>query len=58
MHMTYKQDLYKDKQKEIYNLFLEYLVPVMDNIDHPASIEEQKQNLDDYANEKNLYKDV
>ena len=36
--MKYKQDLYKTKEKEIYDLFLEYLVPVMADIEHPASI--------------------
>ena len=30
----------------------------MENIDHPAFIEEWKQNLDTAAYEKNLYKDV
>ena len=39
MHIIYKQDLYKNKEKEIDYLFLEYLVPVMYNIDHPALIE-------------------
>ena len=39
MHMTYKQDFYKDKQKEIDDLFLEYLVPAMEDIEHPALIE-------------------
>ena len=39
MYLIYKQDLYKDKQKEIDELFIEYLAPIMDNIDHPALIE-------------------
>ena len=39
MHFIYKQDFYKDEQKEIYELFIEYLVPIMENIDHPALIE-------------------
>ena len=29
MHMTYKQDFCKTKEKEIYYLFLGYLAPVM-----------------------------
>ena len=29
LHMTYKQEFYKTKQSEIYDLFLEYIVPVM-----------------------------
>ena len=42
MHLTYKQDLYKDKQTEIYERFIEYLVPIMENIDYPALIGEWK----------------
>ena len=45
MHLINKQDFYKDKQKEIYTLFIEELVPVMDNLDHPPSIEEWKKIL-------------
>ena len=30
MHLLYQQDFYKDKQKEIYKLFIEKLVPIMD----------------------------
>ena len=52
MHMIKKQDLYKNKEKEIYDLFLEYLVTVMENIDHPALIEEWKRNLDTAAYDK------
>ena len=52
MHMTYKQDLYKTKEKEIYYLFLEYLVTVMEDIEHPTFIEEWTQNLDAAAHEK------
>ena len=39
MHMTYKQYFYKTNEKKIYDLFLEYLVPVMEDIEHPAFIE-------------------
>ena len=34
MHMTYKQDFYKTKQRYIYYLFLEYLAPVMKYLEH------------------------
>ena len=54
--MTYKQDFYKTKEKEIYDLFLEYLVPVMEDIEHPALIEEWIQNIDAAAYEKNPHK--
>ena len=40
MHMIYKQDFYKNKEKEIDDLLLEYLVLVMYNLEHPALIEE------------------
>ena len=43
--MTYKQDFYKNKEKEIYDLFPEYLVPVMENLEHPELIEEWRQNI-------------
>ena len=56
--MIYKQDFYKNKDKEIDDLFLEYLVTIMDDLDHPPLIEERKQNIDDAAYEKKLYKDV
>ena len=58
MHIIYKQDFYNNKESEIYDLFVEYLVPIMENIDHPELIEELKQNLDAAAYEKNLYKYV
>ena len=52
MYLIYKQDFYIDKQKGIYKLFIEYLVPIMDDIDHPALIEEWKQKFDAAAYEK------
>ena len=38
-------------------MFIEYLVTIMDDLDHPASIEEWKQNIDAAAFEK-LNQDV
>ena len=55
--MTYKQDFYKTKQKEIDDLFLEYLVPVTKYIEYHAFIKEWIQNLDAAAYKKNLNKD-
>ena len=40
MHLIYKQDFYKDKQKEIDELFIEHLVPIMYDLDNPALNEE------------------
>ena len=39
MHFNYKKDYYEDKLNNIDNLFIEYLVPIMVNIDHPSLIE-------------------
>ena len=50
--MTYKQDFYKTKQKEIDDLFLEYLVPVTKDIEYHAFIKEWIQNLDAAAYKK------
>ena len=55
--MTYKKDFYKTKQSEIDDLFLEYLVSVMKDLEHPAFMEEFIQNLDAAAYENNLHKD-
>ena len=52
MHMIYKQDFHMNKEKEIYDLFLEYIVLIMENLHHPALIVELKQNIDATAYEK------
>ena len=52
MHMTYKEDFYKTKQIEIDDFFLEYLVPVMKDLEHTALIKECIQHLDVDAYEK------
>ena len=52
IHMIYKKYLYNNKEKKIYNLFLECLVPVMGDLDHPAFIEEWEKNLDTTDYEK------
>ena len=57
MHLIYKQDYYEDKQKEIYDLFIDYLVPIMHNLDHPEFVEEQKETFDADAYENNLKQD-
>ena len=53
--MIYKEDLYKNKDKEIHESFIEYLVTNLVDLDHPAFIEEWKQNLDTAAYKKILY---
>ena len=39
MHMKFKQDFYKTKDKEIYDFFLEYIFPEMEDIENLAFIE-------------------
>ena len=39
-------------EREIDYLFLEHLVPVIDDIDHPIFIEELKENIDAAAHEE------
>ena len=58
IHSLYQQDLYEDKQKEIDNLFIEYIFPIMGNLDHPALIKELKQNIDADAYEEKINQDV
>ena len=38
MHMTYKKDFYKTKGEEIYDLFLEYIVAITEDLEHPSFI--------------------
>ena len=46
IHFIYKQDYYEDKLKEIDDLFIEYRVPTMDDIDRPLLLEEWGENVD------------
>ena len=39
-------------------MFLEYLVTIMDDLEHPALIEELKQNFDADAYEEYINKDI
>ena len=58
MHLIYKEDFYKDKQKEIYKLFIQYPLPIMGYLDHSALIADRKENIDTVAYGKNLNQDV
>ena len=58
LNFIYKQNFYHDKQNEIDILFDEYNVPLLDDLDHPALIEEWKQNLDAAFYEKNSNKGI
>ena len=57
MHIIYKQYFYKNRKKETHDLFLEYIVTVMDDLDHLYFIEESKKILM-MLSMKNQYKDV
>ena len=39
LHFIYQQDLYRDKQKVMYDIFIEYLVSIMHYLYHPELIE-------------------
>ena len=52
MYLIYKIYLYHDKQYELDTLFIEYHVPLFEDIDNPVLIGEWKQNLDAAAYEK------
>ena len=58
MHMIYNKDFYKNKDKEIHQSFIKYLVTNLDDLDHPVLIEEWKQHIDVDAYEKYLNQDV
>ena len=45
MHLIYKKDYYEDKLKEIDDLFIGYLVPIMDDLNHPLLIYNGKKIL-------------
>ena len=48
---------YYDKQDDIDNIFDEKNVPLSTKFDHPAFIEEWRQNIDAAAYEKNKTKE-
>ena len=48
-HSSYMQTIYNDKQESINNIFVTYVEPLLDNINHPALVEEWKLNLDNAA---------
>ena len=44
--------------KEMVDIFIDYLVPIINDPYHPALIEERKQNINAAAYENNLNTDV
>ena len=58
LHLVYKQNFYHDKEKEMYELFDEYHIPLLKDIDHPELIQQWRRNLDAAAYEKDLNKGI
>ena len=56
--LIYIQDFYNYIKKEKNDHFIEYLVPVMEDIDNPALIEKRKQNIYAADYEKQLNQDI
>ena len=52
LNSSYNQTLYNDKQEIINNTFIIYVEPLLDDINHPALVQEWKLNLDTVAYEK------
>ena len=52
VHSVYQQNLYHDKQDIIDDMFYQYHLILMKDIDHPELIQEWKQSLDSDAYEK------
>ena len=59
-HSSYIQTEFNDKRETIINIFIEYVEPLLKDINHPEFLQEWKLNLDaaEYENniEANLYK--
>ena len=57
-HTAYKHNFYHDKKEIIDELFCQHIEPLLKDINHPALIQEQKQNLDAAAYEIILNEEV
>ena len=53
LHTGYKHIFYQDWQDKSDELFDQYNLTLLNNIDHPALIQEWKHNLDAAVYEKN-----
>ena len=52
VHFGYIHNLYRDKQEIIDETFFQYIKTLLQDIDHPALIQQLKQNIDAAAYEK------
>ena len=50
-HSYYIQNIYNDKQGSTNNIFISYVEPLLDDINHTALVQEWKLNLDAAAYE-------
>ena len=57
LRFIYKK-IYNDKQKGIFEIFDKYHIPLLKDLDHPALIEERKQNIYAAAYGKKLNQDL
>ena len=53
---VYKQNFYHNKQDKFDEIFDQYYLPLLKYIDHPAFIQEWRENLDGAAYKNNLNK--
>ena len=57
-HSFYIKTIYNDEYEIINNIFITYVEPLLDDINHPTLLEERKLNLDYAAYKKQLYAKV
>ena len=53
LHFIYKQNFYNDKQKKVNEIFYQYHINLLNDLDHPALVEEWKKNIDADTYENN-----
>ena len=49
LHSLYNQKIYIGEEEIIHNIFSTYVEPLLNYINHPALVQQQKINLDDPA---------
>ena len=58
LHYVYQKNFYNDKQDIIDDMFYQYHLILMKDIDHPELIQEQEQNIYSDAYEINIDKEI
>ena len=54
LYSSYIQTIYKYKEESINNIFITYVEPLLDDINHPELVEEWKINIYAVAYDKQL----